>query len=222
VCSHRRSGRLPGRQPGPDPPGTPAPPADAVRRTRRPPPPPPAHRHPGRTAGLPRCRHRPHTPGSKTASAAAKTPNRAASPAARLASTPAGAAPTPADPVELMQVPELPWLYPRRRPGEPVKIAFHDEIAGIHHEWDPPGRKIPTGPRHRPRPTRKTGPCRPRPARLPVTPLPAPFRTPAPTSTSPPRPAAAAAGSRATSTRPLSRSGQPRPDALEAADAPRR
>ncbi len=213
MCCRRRSGRLPVRQPGPGPPGTPAPQPTLFDErdgfchqcllTDT-----PAGQRPSSTpATAP-------TPASKTASAAAKTPDGAASPAASSASTPAGAVPTPADPLELMEVPELRWLHARRRPAQSVKSHSTTRSPGSTTSGTRQAARSPTGPRQRPTPTRTTGPSRARPARLPVTPHPAPFRTPASIVDLTTATSSSCCGSRAASTPPAGPIRQPHPDAL--------
>jgi len=104
----------------------------------------PAHRHPSRTAAFLDARHRPHARvedrircGKDTGRRrfprrqfGVNTCRRGADPS-RPAGADGGAGAA---------------LAARAAPPSPVcQVAFHDEIAGIYHEWDAPGRKIADG-----------------------------------------------------------------------------
>ncbi len=89
-----------------------------------------------------------------------------------------GAVPTPADALQIMEAPVLRWLYIRRRPNQAITVAFDQEIARVHDEWDALGRRVAAGtalPADRAAYERATSTATA--GRLPATPRPLPYRT---------------------------------------------
>jgi lysyl-tRNA synthetase, class I len=57
----------------------------------------------------------------------------------------AGGAPTPNDALRIFEAPLVRWLYARRRPEQPITLAFDTEVGRVYDEWDALTRKVSEG-----------------------------------------------------------------------------